>query len=103
MILCISEPILSELSGVLQRPKFGFSPAIVNQIMTELNAISVLVRPKEEITEIKMDGADNRVPECAVEANADYIVSGDAHLPELRGYESIQVVSPQQFMDRLRS
>jgi putative PIN family toxin of toxin-antitoxin system len=96
--LCISESILSELGAVLQRPKFGFPPAIVNQIVTELGAISELVRPSEQIRLIEADEADNHVLECAVEARAEYIVSGDAHLLELKEYRSIQVVSPQKFL-----
>jgi putative PIN family toxin of toxin-antitoxin system len=98
VILCLSEPILTELGNVLQRYKFGFPHTIVNQIVTELSAISELVLPEEKIQEIKADEADNHVLECAVEAHADYIVSGDSHLLELKKCRSIQVVSPQQFL-----
>ena len=97
-ILCISEPILTELGNVLQRSKFGFPHIIVNQISTELSAISELVLPIEKIQEITADEADNYILECAVEAHADYIVSGDSHLLELKKCRSIQVVSPQQFL-----
>jgi putative PIN family toxin of toxin-antitoxin system len=99
LLLFISEPILSELAAVLQRPKFGFPAAIVNQFVTELNGISELIRPSQKIIEIRSDDADNRVLECAVEADAAYIISGDMHLLELKEYQSIQVMSPQQFLD----
>ena len=98
VMLCLSEPILTELGNVLQRSKFGFPHTIVNQIVTELSAISELVLPAEKIQEIKADEADNHVLGCAVEAHADYIVSGDSHLLELKKCRSIQVVSPQQFL-----
>jgi len=68
----------------------------VNQIFTELSVISELVLPAEKIQEIEADKADNHVLECAVEAHADYIVSGDSHLLELKIYRSIQVVSPDR-------
>ena len=102
VILCLSEPILTELVNVLQRPKFGFPHTIVNQIATELSAICELVLPAEKIQEIKADEADNHVLECAVEAHADYIVSGDSHLLERKKYRSIQIVSPQQFLAFLK-
>jgi hypothetical protein len=89
---------MTELGNVLQRSKFGFPHTIVNQIVMELNAISELVLPIEKIEQIEADEADNHVLECAVEAHADYIVSGDAHLLELKKFRSIQVVSPQQFL-----
>jgi putative PIN family toxin of toxin-antitoxin system len=98
VILCLSESIMTELGNVLQRSKFGFPHTIVNQIATELSAISELVMPIEKIQEITADEADNYILECAVEAHADYIISGDSHLLELKKFRSIQVVSPQQFL-----
>jgi putative PIN family toxin of toxin-antitoxin system len=98
IVLCLSESITSELAAVLQRSKFGFSHEIVNQIIPELSAISEFVLPSKKIQEIKADEADNRVLECADEASADYIVSGDAHLLEKKQFGSIQIVNPQQFL-----
>lgn len=96
--LCLSESILLELGDVLRRPKFGFPATIVNQIITELSAICELVTPSEKIREIGTNEADNHDLEFAIEAHAEYIVFGDAHLLELNEYRSIQVVSPQQFL-----
>ena len=98
VILCLSASIMTELGNVLKRSKFGFPHTIVNQIASELSAISELVLPTEKIQEIEADEADNHVLECAVEAHADCIVSGDSHLLELKKFRSIQVVSPQQFL-----
>jgi len=61
----------------------------MHQIVTELTAISELVRPAE--------GADNHVLECAVEAHTDYIITGDAHLLDLREFRSIRLIRPQEF------
>ena len=40
---------------------------------------------------------DNRIIECAVEANADYLVTGDAHLLDLRRYKHIEIVNPTDY------
>jgi putative PIN family toxin of toxin-antitoxin system len=96
--LCLSESIMTELGNVLQRSKFGFPHTIVNQIITELSAISELVLPLEKIQEIAADEADNHVLECGVEADVDYIVSGDSHLLKIGEFHSIQIVNPQQFL-----
>ena len=40
---------------------------------------------------------------CAVEGEADYIVSGDQDLLVLGEYEGIQVVTPRQFVETLAS
>lgn len=38
------------------------------------------------------DPEDNRVLECALEAEADYIVSGDHHLLSLEEFRGIKIV-----------
>ena len=96
--LYLSEAILTDFSEVLKRPKFGIPLLIVNQIITEVSVIIELVRPLRRINKIKVDTTDNRVLECAVEAKAEYIISGDNHLLELKEYKSIKNVSPQQFL-----
>lgn len=42
--------------------------------------------------------------ECALAAEADYIVSGDKkHVLLLRAFEGIPIVSPAEFLRRLKS
>jgi predicted nucleic acid-binding protein len=38
----------------------------------------------------------SRILEYAVEAGAEYVVSGDSHLLELGEYSSVRIVSPNQ-------
>ena len=47
------------------------------------------------------DPKDDAVVACAVEGEADYIVSGDQDLLVLGRYETVQVVTPRQFVDIL--
>ncbi len=97
--LFVSEALIFELGEVLKRPKFGIPPSIINQIISELSTLSELVRPSGNIAKITDDPADNRILECAVEAKADYIVSGDNHLLELKDYRSIKIVTPQELLE----
>jgi putative PIN family toxin of toxin-antitoxin system len=39
--LCLSEPILEELKGVLQRSKFDYSPEMIQLILTELTGLQI--------------------------------------------------------------
>lgn len=43
------------------------------------------------------DREDNKILESAVEAKADYLVTGDNHLLKLEQYENIKIVNPAQF------
>lgn len=57
------------------------------------------VVPSKQVTVIKTDEADNRILEAAVEASADYIVSGDTDLLRLRRFGDIAIVSPKTFLE----
>jgi predicted nucleic acid-binding protein len=47
------------------------------------------------------DPDDNRILECAVEGNADVIVSGDRALLRLNSYQGIPIVRPVDFLRTL--
>ena len=40
---------------------------------------------------------------CALEGRAEFIVSGDPHLLNLKEYYSTRIVTPRQFADLLRA
>ncbi|RJR36845.1 MAG: hypothetical protein C4567_13480 [Deltaproteobacteria bacterium] len=42
---------------------------------------------------------DNKFLVCAIEGQADYIVSGDKDLTDLKSYRGIQIISPAIFLD----
>ena len=96
--LFLCDYILTELNEVLQRPKFGFPPDVIRSIISELNAIGNIVTTSVRIRKIKEDPSDNRILECAVEANADYIISGDTHLLNQKVYRNVKVISPAEYL-----
>lgn len=44
------------------------------------------------------DSDDLKFIECAVAGKADYIISGDKHLLNLKEYNDIQIISPSGFI-----
>ena len=96
--LCISEPMVVELQGVLQRPKFEFNRQIVQSIVSEITLLAEWVTPTKHFELVEDDPADNDVIDCAVEANADFLISGDRHLLQLGMCVNIQIVSSDSFI-----
>jgi len=45
------------------------------------------------------DPDDNHVLECALEAQASCIITGDRHLLVLHPYHGINILTPRQFLD----
>ncbi len=86
--------ILDEVRDVLQRPKFGLTPDQALRVIEELHDLCEVVRPRQRIVVVAADPDDNAVIECAVAAKADLVVSGDAHLLDLKEWEGIRIVSP---------
>lgn len=94
----LSIAILDELKDVLQRPKFGFSPDACFHIVEELHGGCDIISASISFDVIRSDPDDNRVLECAVEARAHFIVSGDSHLLDLGKFEKIRILSPGEFL-----
>lgn len=61
-----------------------------------------VVEPKQKFDIIKKDPFDNKFLEAAVEGSADFIVSGDRHLKDLRNFMGIDIISPAQMVDVLK-
>ena len=94
----LSIAILDELRDVLERPKFGFSADVCLHITEELHGVCDIITPSVRIDAIRSDPDDNRILECAVEAHAHYIVSGDPHLLALGTFERIRILSPADYL-----
>lgn len=95
----ITSPILlDELRGKLSG-KFRLSGSDLEDTMEMLDEFCEVVSTVESLQVIKDDPDDDRVLECAVAGQADYIVSGDRHLRNLGEFRGIRIVTIRQFMD----
>ena len=96
--LFISPDIFAEVTRVL-RKRFQWNNAQIVSLEQALRGLTELVIPKERVAWIDADEADNRILECAIEAGADVIVSGDArHLLPLKEFRGIKILSPAAFI-----
>ncbi len=94
--LCVSPPILVEYTAVLHRPKFGFAAASIDAFLSEVTCVAVLVHPTMHLS-VATDETDNRFLECAREAGAAYLVTGNLrHFPPAL-FEDVQILAPAAF------
>ena len=96
--ICISPAILDEIGGVLAR-KFRWSTMRVREARAAIGHFTVLVHPRETLSVVSDDEADNRILECALAARADTIVTGDRHLLQLRRFRGARITTPREFLD----
>lgn len=100
--LSVSPPILKEVEGILLR-RFKWSAGQAQEMLSTIRQFARSVTPRERIDVLKEDEPDNRILECAVEANAHVLITGDKHLQALRSFRSIGIMSPREFLDAYSS
>jgi uncharacterized protein len=100
--LCMTQEIFAEYAGVLSREKFkGLDHASVKKILLSISRKSLLVSPSTKISVIKMDPEDNKFLECALEARADYLVTGNRRHFTMTHYDKTRIVGPGDFLYRI--
>ena len=81
-VLCVSNEIIEEYLEILSN-KVGYHIAtnVITAILTSTNV--KFVTPYYKFNLIASDADDNKFVDCAIAANADYIVSEDVHFKVL--------------------
>lgn len=99
--LVTSFALLDELDEKLLE-KFRVAPADAGLIRARIEACALVTKPNILLNVVMDDPDDNRVLECAVTAEADYVVSGDRHLLKPGSYGGIAILTVRKFMDALK-
>jgi putative PIN family toxin of toxin-antitoxin system len=93
---CISESLLDEYREVLARDYLGLDQQRTARFIRDLREVAIFVVPTKKMTEAR-DPDDDRVLECALEAKADFVVTGNIRDFPAR-YHGVRVVSPRDFL-----
>ena len=96
----VSPQILAEIKERLL-DKFKLPPEKVKEFLEIIVFNSQLVYPKKKLNIVKKDPKDNKILECALEAKASFVISGDKHLLEIKEYKGIKIVTPREFISRI--
>ena len=103
-LLVTSPPILAEVEDVINREEIikyhKRTPRERKAIMEQLIQLSYVALESLASQEaiIKQDPKDDKFLYAALESHAEYIVSGDHHLLNLKEYETITIVTPTDFL-----
>jgi uncharacterized protein len=102
--ILMSEATFDELVSRLDRPKFDRyrEPEAWNLFLSELVELALWQEDAGTTTGISRDADDDKFLALAVMGQADAIVSGDGDLLELGTHDGIPIVTPVEFLRRLR-
>lgn len=94
----ISTELFLELAEAMNYPKLGFSESEKEGIQSIIPAIATFVSISEKIT-LARDPKDDKVLECAINGQAEYIITGDKDLLELKSVKGIRILTAKEFLE----
>lgn len=97
--LLISKEIFEEIKNVLEYEKIKrlINPWEKAALLEKLKLQAEFVKIKTKL-DVLPDSKDNKYLECAVGGMADFIVSGDRHLLNLKEYKWIKILTPRELI-----
>jgi len=99
--LLVSEKQIVEIKRVLSYPKLKFTEEQKQRFLDILGNVARIVETHNDLDIIKEDPPDNMILEAAIEHKAAYIISGDFHLLKLGEFQSVKILTPAQFLERI--
>lgn len=100
-VLLFSEATITELVEVLRRPKFDHYVSREDRaiFLSQLEAVAEFVPIIQLIRECR-DPKDDKFLELALNARADVIITGDAHLLGMHPWRGTTILSPVGYLQR---
>ncbi len=99
MTLCLSPPIVEEYTAVLERLGLAGESELAELLALFARGIHVLFAAKPpKLKVVHADPADDKFIECAAALKADFIVTGDKALRDVKNYMGITILSPLEFI-----
>ena len=91
-----SVEILDELVKTLKDFKIQMPEEMIEDWRNLIIENSVIVEPTIKLNVIRDDPDDNKFLEAGISGNVDLVISQDKHLLNLRDYQGIKIVNPEE-------
>jgi putative PIN family toxin of toxin-antitoxin system len=91
-----STGILLEYQRILERPKFHFSPQVIDAFLDMIERDGLLVSPV--LLPPLRDASDTKFLEAAVTAGAAYLVTGNLKDFPAGSFQGVKILSPAGFL-----
>lgn len=97
--LITSQEIINELIETLRSFKIQLDEETIEGWKNLIIENSTIIEPPIKLEIIKEDSDDNKFIEAAITGKANFIISQDKHLLNLKEYKGIKILLPQEFLD----
>jgi len=100
--LVLSQQILDEYQRVSEDLSFKFPSIDIAPIIELITIHGLFIDTHGYTLPVCEDPDDNKFFECAVECNANYIISGDRHLLNMKEYKGIEIITASVFLKKFK-
>ena len=83
------------------RQRYSITDQDVTRLIDSLHTEALVVVGDYEVSGVSIDPDDDKFLACALEGRADYIVTGDPHLLNLKQYHGINILEAREFLRRI--
>jgi putative PIN family toxin of toxin-antitoxin system len=101
--LYITDEILNEIFTVMSRKKFDSNPEEIEDYIRIIESFSIKLFSQNKIEEISRDKDDNKILQCGIDGNVDFIITGDNDLLVLREYMNIKIMKPKEYLENIEN
>ena len=96
--LFICKEILQEIASVMARPKFNVSNEYIIRFIHSIEDIANHIILSGIVQKVCRDSEDDKILECALLANADYIITGDVDLLILKEFRGTKIITANEYV-----
>jgi putative PIN family toxin of toxin-antitoxin system len=99
LTLCLSQEILDEYIEVLRRLGFDNTQEMEELLKLFATGFHIVFTTRTPEVHVAADPDDDKFIACALALKAQYVVSGDKALIDVRRYQGINIVTPREFLE----
>jgi uncharacterized protein len=104
--LVISPQVIQEIQRVVQYPgiiklmkKRKLESKELEEAIFRILRVAHITSGAVNVQGVAADPSDDMFLACALEGQADFIISGDHHLTDLKDYQGIKIIAPAAFIN----
>jgi len=104
IVLCLSDEIVTEYINVLLRMGLKGEEEI-SELLALLNRkVNIVFASADQTSQLIISDPNyDKFVQCAVKADADFIISAVKYLLDLKEYKHVKIVTPQEFIEQISS
>jgi len=97
--LFITDEIKKEIFSVMSSSKFAVKISEIEDYIKIIEKYSINIELKDTPKSISRDKDDDKILQCALDGNADFIIIGDNDLLVLKEYKTIKIIKPKNYLE----